>query len=669
PPPCHRRLDLELAWKPRCRCGFALGLEPPSLDRDALIAMAHQGFRQHLAELARPEHLGRLEQAVSDLASLGRVELADSLRRLVSLVAKGASAGPVAVSHLLDRDLISLLGDVLSGSQVIVQRDLAVLREDLVGRRYPKRRLLDLLSAWVDSSGELPAAGFVEVIDGSERAGSAAEPAEAAFSMDPTAASPRASVAGRPAGPRAGATAAFLSQRFPRLAGLLPAERAADAFWLAAWWADRPSPPAWLPARLLAEGRLLATAAQAARVDPGALAELADLDCRVGPDSLLGDRVAAALDLAALPATDVAAVMSAEQLLRHPLRLSADELVRRLAGDWGLAERLEDLDPARVAAGHALCTEADLAPLGLLLEAARHLAAIERRLGELSCRQLVEDVYPAHHAAVPELISRAELACAGGCLISPETIDAFRRSGTRLLHASDAAFKGHAESGFQGCLKIWDVGREVLAPLLEAHGRVAVLLVDAMRADVWRSLGRRLSGSCPRRPMQERWAVVPEPTRTAEAVASLYLGHPVPGGSAPSHTESRDAPFGHLGYESAVVVGADRDHRSGELRNLWTQGPPVSVAVATALDERLHRTSVELAALLQDVLAGFERRILPSLAALPDEVPLVVIADHGFRENPSWGRGPEGRYVHGGLSLQESVVPVAVLGVAEHDDT
>ena len=45
-----------------------------------------------------------------------------------------------------------------------------------------------------------------------------------------------------------------------------------------------------------------------------------------------------------------------------------------------------------------------------------------------------------------------------------------------------------------------------------------------------------------------------------------------------------------------------------------------------------------------------------------------MIADHGFRENPSWGRGPEGRYVHGGLSLEECVVPVAVLGVAEQPD-
>ena len=109
-----------------------------------------------------------------------------------------------------------------------------------------------------------------------------------------------------------------------------------------------------------------------------------------------------------------------------------------------------------------------------------------------------------------------------------------------------------------------------------------------------------------------------------------------------------------------MLLGADRDDRTGELRALWESGPPISVAVATGVDERLHRTSVELAGLLDEAAAALRRRVLPSLAALPGAVPLVLIADHGFRENPAWGRGPEGRYIHGGVSLEECVVPVVV---------
>jgi hypothetical protein len=86
------------------------------------------------------------------------------------------------------------------------------------------------------------------------------------------------------------------------------------------------------------------------------------------------------------------------------------------------------------------------------------------------------------------------------------------------------------------------------------------------------------------------------------------------------------------------------------------------VAVATGVDEALHRSSGDLASLVDETVAGLERRIVPTLHALPDGVPLVVLADHGFRENPSWGRGPGSRYGHGGLSLEESVIPVATFG-------
>jgi len=664
PAPCHRRLDLELEWKPRCGCGLALDEAPPTLDRAAILAMAGRGVQQHLAELARPEYRARLEAAAADLASLGRAELAAGLRGLLALLAAPEAADPAAVVDLLGDDLRSVLRDVLSRSTLIVQRDLAGLREDLIGRRYPKRRLLELLAAWVDPSDELPPTGFIDVVDSAE----VAVGSEGAVSQNavPTgqrlATSHRSAERTRPAGAPQSVTAAFLAQRFPGLAELLPAQRAADAFWLAAWWTDRPSPPAWLPPRLLAERQLLAVAASAAPGDLGALAELVELDARVGPDSVLGDQVAAALDLRAQPVTEVAATLAGERLLRHPVRLAVGELIHRLAADHTLADRLAGIDTAELAAAHALLTADEMTPFAQLLEAARHLSAVEGGLGSLSCRTLVEELWPEHGAPVAALISRADLAAARGALVEADLIAAFGKSARRTLDVLDAAFRKGADEDFPGCMTIADVGRRVLAPLLDAHGRVCVLLVDAMRADLWRLVCDRLTRDHPSRPLRRLWAVVPEPTRTAEAVARLYLGRAVPAGSAPA--DATEVPFSHLGYEATAIVGADRDHRAGQLHALWANGPPISVAVATSVDERLHRTPVELAALLDDAIAGLERRVLPSLTTLPDEVPLVVLADHGFRENPAWGRGTEGRYVHGGLSLEESVVPVGIFGAA-----
>lgn len=644
PPPCHRRLDLELSWKPRCTCGFAIGQAPPVFDADAVTAMAERGVREHLGELHRPEHRGRLEQAVDHLADLGRQETAADLRALLALVADPAKADPLAVAHLLAGPLGAVVGDVLTGGRLVVRRNIAGLRDDLAGRRFPKRRLLELLAAWVDPDGSMPAGAFVEVVD-------TAEPGPADASD----------------GRRAGATAQFLYRRFPRLAALLPGERAGECFWLAAWWAAQAKdadPPGWLPGGLLDEGALLAAAAEAATGDLGARAELAELDARIGPESLLGDQVGAALRLADRPALAVADVLAGERLLRHPLRLAADDLARRVAGDWQLSERLSNLDLEKLAGGHTLVGAPELAPLGFVLRAAGHLATLERRLPASSCRDLVEEIYPSSVAPVPALLSHAELALIGPSLLSAEAMQSVRLAAARTLGAADDAYGRHADAGFPGCLRIWEVGAAVVAPLLAVHDRVAVLIVDAMRADVWNGFRASLAPALPGRPLRQAWAVVPQPTRTREAIAALYLGRPVAAGSGPDATTDLGPPFSHLGFESTALVGVDRDGSAAALRDLWAGGARIAVAVATGVDEALHRSSADVASLLDEVVAGLERRIVPTLHALPAGVPLVVLADHGFRENRSWGRGPGSRYGHGGLSLEESVIPVATFGVA-----
>jgi hypothetical protein len=539
--------------------------------------------------------------------------------------------------------------DALTGSQLIVTRDLSTLREDLIGRRYPKRRLVELVAAWVDPDGSLPPTGFVEIVDSSDPAGAAQR------------AAPRSTPDGPAPAAGSGPTAAFLRARWPSLARQLPAAHGADAFWLAAWWAGRPEPPPWLPAGLLAEPEQRAAAAAAASGDPGALAELADLDRRAGAGTVLGDQIATALDLAGGSAAAVVATLTSERLLRHPVHLAAGELLRRLAGDWLLPERVGAPDVAGLAARHALLDPAELDALAAAVDAAGHLAGAEAALaGEPDAAGMVESVYAAHAARVPRLLSRAELAAASPrSIVGAADTATLAAAGARLLAELDAAWGRQAEAGFPGCLPVWSVGTEVVAPLLRAHGRVAVVIVDAMRADLALELAPELAAALPGRRVQQRWAVVPAPTRTAESLAAMATGRPAPAGSAGAPGAA--PPFSHLGYETAVLTGADRDHRAAGLRELWAAGPPVSVAVATGVDERLHHTSAELTALLDDAAAGLRRRLLPSLAGVPAGVPLVVLADHGFRENPSWGRGPDGRYVHGGTSLEECVIPVLVL--------
>lgn len=668
PVPCRRRVDMELAWKPRCACGLALGDHPPVLDAATTVAVAARGVGQYLVELGRPETLERLHSAAADLDALGRDGLASSLRSLTVLAAEPA-ATPDRVAEVLggeDREeLVGVLHDVLTGGQLIVTRDLADLREDVIGRRYPKRRLLDLLADWVDPAGDLPGSGFVEVIDNADSSGRGPV-GPAVNGIAGAMPSPRP--AGQAEGPQPSATVAFVKERFPGLFSLLPDHRGADAFWLAAWWLDRPAPPSWLPSGLLAEPGLLKAASRAATQALEARAELADLDSRIRPGSMMGEELAAALALGDVPNPDVATALSTETLLRHPLRLAANQLLRRMAGDWQLGRQVAPTGSpdlvADVAAHHALVSADELGALACCMEAADHLAELERRLADTAGAELVTELYPSHYAPVPALLSRADAAAAGRSLVDADALDAVRSAAGRLLRAADDRLVEHADAGFPANLPVQDIGQALVQPLLAQHNRVAVLLVDAMRADVAARVGAELTQMFPHRRLSRHWAVLPAPTRTVEAVAALSSGRPVPAGSAGHHPDTGQVPFSHLGFEAATLVGADRDHNAESLRDLWTSGPPVSVAVATGVDERLHRTSADVAALLDEACAGLRHRVLPSLASVPERVPIVVLADHGFRENPTWGRGPEGRYTHGGTSLEECVVPVLVLGPA-----
>ena len=156
-------------------------------------------------------------------------------------------------------------------------------------------------------------------------------------------------------------------------------------------------------------------------------------------------------------------------------------------------------------------------------------------------------------------------------------------------------------------------------------------------------------------------------------MAALHLGRPVAAGAGAEAPADLGVPFSHLGYQAASLVGADRDGSAVALRDLWAgraHGDAVApariaVAVATGVDDALHRSSADVGTLVEEAVGGLERRVVPTLDALPADVPLVVLADHGFRESRSWGRAGATRYGHGGLSLEESVIPVATFGTAD----
>lgn len=53
--------------------------------------------------------------------------------------------------------------------------------------------------------------------------------------------------------------------------------------------------------------------------------------------------------------------------------------------------------------------------------------------------------------------------------------------------------------------------------------------------------------------------------------------------------------------------------------------------------------------------------LAPELRRVPRGTRVILVGDHGFRENRTWPRAKE-RYAHGGPSLAERAVPFVVFG-------
>ena len=271
---------------------------------------------------------------MQDLASLGRDEVADDLRTLLRIAAEPAAVDIDALSRLLRPPLVDTLRTTLAGTRLVVRRDLGRLREQLVGRRYPRRRVLALMRSWLDDGDAVPDGAYVDVVE---------------------------DVAAAPGSHASRGTAALLHERYPSLATLLPAEQPVERYWVAAWWdaAAIGEPPDPTVRQLAAHTDIAGTCA-ALLGHPRARAELADLDRRVTAHSVLGDQIATALDVSSRPTAELGAILRRERLLTLQLRLLGSEIARRVAVDWRVAEGFEGDPGAAIRGMHHLAHPSDL---------------------------------------------------------------------------------------------------------------------------------------------------------------------------------------------------------------------------------------------------------------------------------------------------------------------
>jgi hypothetical protein len=175
---------------------------------------------------------------------------------------------------------------------------------------------------------------------------------------------------------------------------------------------------------------------------------------------------------------------------------------------------------------------------------------------------------------------------------------------------------------------------EIVEPLLRDHGACVLLIVDAMRWDLFGCFEDAIASCLPRHRLQRVHAVrAVVPTRTAENRAALLKE-----------------------IDCVRVTSADRVDRRAEVEAVMSRPEGLSVVHFLFVDERLHDSSLPLHTLYRELRLELESLVLPQLRHVPEDVPVVVIADHGFVYTP----GGTPTYTHGGASAFERLVPCAV---------
>ncbi|MFQ6041668.1 MAG: hypothetical protein ACE5PV_12495, partial [Candidatus Poribacteria bacterium] len=153
---CNRLTRENLDKFPACACGFKLGTVVKPLNASELSRMMQSSIRQYLATLQEPPCCDRISDYISKMEQLERDFPKAQLTGLLALEVESPSDELYAASsRLLTSETIEHLNQALEGGIRIVSRDIWQLSQQLLDRKYPKAKVLEIINQWLDGGEEL----------------------------------------------------------------------------------------------------------------------------------------------------------------------------------------------------------------------------------------------------------------------------------------------------------------------------------------------------------------------------------------------------------------------------------------------------------------------------------------------------------------------------------
>jgi len=161
---CMRLTRETLNQFPVCPCGYKLGTMSKPLQSSELSEMMQKGIRQYLTSLQETPYRDQLKDYISNIQQLEQTFPETELMTLLALnIALPTDELLAQLTQLLTLETTEHINNALEGGIRIVSRDISELSKELVGRKYPKAKVLEIMNQWLDGEEDLTGDVYVAV--------------------------------------------------------------------------------------------------------------------------------------------------------------------------------------------------------------------------------------------------------------------------------------------------------------------------------------------------------------------------------------------------------------------------------------------------------------------------------------------------------------------------
>jgi len=158
---CTRNNYTHLQDIPVCECGFQLGDKIDLPSKKEVQKIIDKGVNEYIDKLKTPEYKEKIEVYLDNMEAAGNKRFARPIRNLINV--KLDKDIYENLDNILNRNVIKRINTALSGDVSLVERDLDELYENLINRSFSPTQIKEIFKDWLEGSAGVNDKTYIKV--------------------------------------------------------------------------------------------------------------------------------------------------------------------------------------------------------------------------------------------------------------------------------------------------------------------------------------------------------------------------------------------------------------------------------------------------------------------------------------------------------------------------